>query len=126
MRADNLQTPSASKSAGKKRKWKKIYIEIAREKDIYRNKRESVPKAGGHPTQVYSGVHPVRWMDYFLSGDKISIEERAREGHTKVDKEVGAGFAAVAKATQARWKISRSISLGILTSENCPRGILFG
>lgn len=83
---------------------KKIYIEISEEKDIYKSKRESVPKAGGHPTQVYSGVHPIKWMDSFLSGDKISIEERARESHTRIDGEVGAGFAAVVKATQVRWK----------------------
>lgn len=29
---------------------------------------------------------------------------REREGHTKIDKEVGAGFVAVAQGTQARWK----------------------
>lgn len=40
----------------------------------------------------------------FLSGDKISIEERARESHTEIDEEVGAGFVAIAKVTQERWK----------------------
>lgn len=63
-----------------------------------------MPKAGGHPTQVYSGVHPTKRMDSFLSGNKISIEERTRESRTRADGKVGAGFAAVAKVTQVRWK----------------------